>query len=170
MPGKTGKRDCPPVAGIRVGVAGQLSPSERAMFSVGLAFRDGLFPVQALIDSGADQSFIRTSLAHKLGLALKELDFPLVTKALNNIRISSITHVTEPVTLKVSGNHVETISFYAMDNTVDPLVLGLPWLCLHNPHVNWRDGYILAWSTRCHATCLSNAQLFLTPLPSRQGD
>ena len=69
MPGKTGKRDCPPVAGIRVGIAGQLSPSERAMFSVGLVFRDGLFPVQALIDSGADQSFIRTSLAQKLGLA-----------------------------------------------------------------------------------------------------
>ena len=136
------------------------------MFSVGLVFQDGLFPVQALIDSGADQSFIRTSLAHKLGLALKELDFPLVTKALNNIRISSITHVTEPVTLKVSGNHVETISFYAMDNTVDPLVLGLPWLRLHNPHVNWRDGSILAWSTRCHATCLSNAQLsFSHPFP-----
>lgn len=141
-----------------MGVAGQFSRFERVMFSVGLVFQDKSFPVQALMDSGADQSFIRTSLAQELGIPLIALNTPLVSKALNGTKFCSVTHVTEPVVLRVSGNHVETISFYAMDNSLDALVLGLPWLQLHNPHINWKNGSILTWSAHCHAACLSSAQ------------
>lgn len=142
-----------------MGVAGQFSRFERVMFSVSLVVQDKCFSVQALIDSGADQSFIRTTLAHELGISLIALDTPMVTKALNGTHFCSITYVTEPVILRVSGNHVETISFYAMDNSLDDLVLGLPWLQLHNPQVNWKNGSILTWSAHCHAACLASAHL-----------
>ena len=54
---------------------------------------------------------------------------------------------------------MQSISFFAMDNSHVSLVLGLPWLQLHNPHINWRDGSILSWRSHCMATCLSSAHL-----------
>ena len=38
-----------------------------------------------------------------------------------------------------------------------PLVLGRPWLNLHDPHISWSTGRILGWSKTCHATCLRSA-------------
>ena len=37
------------------------------------------------------------------------------------------------------------------------LVLGRPWLNLHNSHVSRSTGWILGWSEACHATCLRSA-------------
>ena len=154
------KRLCPPVvAGVRVGVVQRVPPVDRSVFSVNLLINNQLHSVKALVDSGADQNFIQTALARKLGVSLRELEPPLLTSVLNGTKLSPISQVSEPVILKFSGNHVESISFFAMDNSHVSLVLGLPWLQLHNPHINWRDGSILSWSSHCMATCLSSAHL-----------
>ena len=39
--------------------------------------------------------------------------------------------------------------------TQTPIVLGLPWLQLHSPHVDWASGQILAWGPSCFSSCLS---------------
>ncbi|XP_023208460.1 retrotransposon-like protein 1, partial [Xiphophorus maculatus] len=39
-----------------------------------------------------------------------------------------------------------------------PLVLGFPWLRRHNPHLNWVEERVDAWSRSCHATCLQSAR------------
>lgn len=38
-----------------------------------------------------------------------------------------------------------------------PIVLGLPWLRLHNPHIDWSSGMIRGWSPFCHSRCLRSA-------------
>lgn len=37
------------------------------------------------------------------------------------------------------------------------LVLGFPWLRLHNSHIEWSTGRIISWSSHCHAVCLQSA-------------
>ncbi len=74
-----------------------------------------------------------------------------------SMAFASITHSTGPLRLVTSGNHIETIHFLLTDTPVTPVVLGHPWLVLHNPHFNWSQNSILSWSEGCHAACLLSA-------------
>ncbi len=112
---------------------------------------------QALIDSGAEGNFLDSDLADRLRLPVIALSQPIAVHALNGLSLSSITHSTGPLRLVTSGNHIETIQFLLTDTPVTPVVLGHPWLVLHNPHFNWSQSSILSWSEGCHATCLLSA-------------
>lgn len=112
---------------------------------------------QALIDSGAEGNFLDSDLADRLRLPVIALSQPIAVHALSGLSLSSITHSTGPLRLVTSGNHIETIQFLLTDTPVTPVVLGHPWLVLHNPQFNWSQSSILSWSEGCHATCLLSA-------------
>lgn len=40
---------------------------------------------------------------------------------------------------------------------MSPVVIGLPWLEIHNPHIDWSTASIVNWSVFCHANCLRSA-------------
>lgn len=113
-------------------------------------------PLQALIDSGAEDNFIDRELATQLGLTLDLLEEPLTAYSLNGSVIAKVTNQTSTV-LVVSGNHREQIQCKIISAPSTPLVLGYPWLRIHNPHLDWAGGRILGWSPFCHANCLLSA-------------
>ncbi|KAM6924843.1 cadherin-like protein 26 [Xenentodon cancila] len=49
-----------------------------------------------------------------------------------------------PVLALVSGNHKELLSPYIISSPSNALVLGLPWLSLHNPHLDWSSHSVVA--------------------------
>ena len=98
------------------------------------------FPLEALIDSGAEESFLDHELIRELGIATRPLDPPRAASALNGRSLPRITRVTEPISLLVSGNHREYIQFLVFTCPDSPLVLGFPWLKLHNPQIYWANG------------------------------
>ena len=53
----------------------------------------------ALIDSGAEESFIDTALATLWRVPVTKLPCPLVVSALNGSCFAKVTHRTEPVSL-----------------------------------------------------------------------
>ena len=114
----------------------------------------------ALIDSGADESCLDARLVQELGIETVVLPNAIVAWALDGRRVAKITHKTVPVTLVLSGNHSESICFFVICAPRSPLVLGRPWLRLHNPRVDWLTGQVAEWSVDCHARCLRSA---LTP-------
>lgn len=59
--------------------------------------------------------------------------------------------VTVPVSLTISGNHQETISFSILCSTIAHIVLGHPWLVQHNPQINCLQG---TTNLSCHVQCL----------------
>lgn len=61
--------------------------------------------ISALIDSGADESFIDTALASQLDLPTVGLDQPLRASALDGRLLANVTHRTVPVCILLSGNH-----------------------------------------------------------------
>lgn len=116
--------------------------------------------MSALIDSGAEESFIDTNLVEQMQIPTEALPSPLKAQGLNGRHLGQVQHRTIPVTLVLAGNHHETVSLHLMNNSFSPIVLGLPWLRRHNPHIDWSLMKVLSWSPHCHADCLRSA---LTP-------
>jgi len=71
--------------------------------------------------------------------------------------MSPLTSTSGPLTLSVSGNHSETISFYILDSPLAPIVFGHPWLIKHYPKIDWQLRSVSEWSSKCHESCLVSA-------------
>ena len=106
----------------------------RPLLCATLLWQDQTSPLTILLDSGADESFINRELVHQLGID------------------------TVPVNLLVSGNHHESISLLVISSPLSPVILGYPWLKIHNPQIDWATGRVISWSTHCLSHCLRSAQ------------
>ena len=53
----------------------------------------------------------------------------------------------------MAKDHIESGSFDLFGPPSHPLLLGLPWLAKHNPHINWASREILGWSKNCLLIC-----------------
>ena len=134
-----------------------LSSRPRAQLHATLSWKDQTLEVLALIDSGADESFLDTRLVKQLGLPTEPLEEPQEASTLDGRLLARVTTRTCPVQLQLSGNHFEQISLFVIDSPFIPLVLGLSWLSIHNPHIDWTAGKIKNWSPTCLARCLRSA-------------
>lgn len=114
-------------------------------------------PLQVLVDSGADENFIDSDVVFQSNLPSEPLPEPKDIFSLDGRLLARVTHRTAPVSLLLSGNHHETISLYLIPSPLAPLVLGLPWLKLHNPHIDWTTLSIINWRLFCHSHCLHSA-------------
>ena len=145
------------------------SPNRISVPSCLLWGRDSL-PIQVLIDSGADDSFIDSDLAKQLDLPLEPLPVPKDVTALDGRLMTQVQFRTAPLTLIISGNHREDLQLFVIPSPHYPVVLGLPWLKLHNPQINWETAAITNWSIHCHSHCLRSAnpsskRPLVTPTP-----
>lgn len=129
----------------------------RTTFSVHLRWPGSAVSCQALIDSGAEGSFVDEAWAREQGIPLIELKDSTPVYALDGSILARVRCATVPVSLTVSGNHRETISFLIFHSPYTPIVLGHPWLVEHNPQINWSIGSILSWNLSCHMKCLVSA-------------
>ena len=149
-----------PTQGFRVSRLSTPQPftARGASFPVTLTWEGQSLTIPAFIDSGADESFIDLQFALKFGLPVSALQRPLPAFALNGHALGPVTHRTQPLTLTVSGDHVESIRPYVTHSPGTPFILGRPWLELHTPHVCWSSGRILSWSAACQVCCLQPAR------------
>lgn len=127
-------------------------PLTPAVLSIGPSH----IPVQVFIDSGADANFMDQRLATDLKVSLVPLHQPLLVHSLNDQLLHRITTKSQDCTLSID-NHSECLSFYIIQSSHHPLVLGTPWLIKHNPQLDWTLGWILQWGTPCLASCLRSA-------------
>lgn len=162
------KRACPPVVeGILVGDLSSNNFPPLLMLPVKLMIGTITHTLSALIDSGAEQNFIDASLAAKIHVPTEALLKPLRVSALSGQRLPDITHVTGPLTLVFSGNHSERSHFFVFKAPLTPLVLGYPWLQLHNRQIDWKKGKVLGWGLDCYMNCLQAASPPESPVEPR---
>ncbi len=161
------KRESSPVdRGVLVSVT-TFSPSHKARTSLTALLRWGgsTFSCAALVDSGAEGNFMDERWALDHGIPVLELNDPITIYALDGRILSRILRATAPVSLTISGNHQETISFFIFSSSLSPIILGHPWLTQHNPQFIWVDGTILSWGLSCHVKCLISAMPVVSSVP-----
>ena len=135
----------------------EISPSPSRLFlPVSLHFGASSHSVSAYLDSGAAGNFMDWEIASSMRLTLLPLTTPLVVSAIDGTVLPGgpIRFQTVPVKMSVGTLHQEWISFLVLPKASAPIVLGLPWLRLHSPHIDWTAGQILAWGPSCSTSCL----------------
>lgn len=88
------------------------SPKTRTTFAGVLRWAGCSFSCSALIDSVVEVNFIDETWALKHGIPLCDLKDPPIVFASNGRVLSKIHRATFPVSLTVSSNHQETITFF----------------------------------------------------------
>lgn len=145
----------------------QSSTSRKPLFQVRFLLSKTIHTLPALIDSGAEANIMDIELARQLGLETQRLPSPVPARALDGHLLGTVTSITAPISMTLSGNHHEEIRFHLLHSPDQPLLLGYPWLRRHNPHLDWTTGTIFEWGKDCHRTCLRSA---LRPSSSAPSD
>uniref|UniRef100_A0A8C9T6V6 Gypsy retrotransposon integrase-like protein 1 n=5 Tax=Scleropages formosus TaxID=113540 RepID=A0A8C9T6V6_SCLFO len=104
-----------------------------------------------MVDSGAAGNFMDHDMAASWGLPCARCPKPLAVKAIDGAPIGSgrVEQRTEPVTMQVGPLHKEQIWFYLIKSPDNPIILGYPWLCTHDPIISWSEGKLLSWGQQC---------------------
>ena len=125
----------------------------KLLLDVGVAMRcsQDYQTVPALLDSGANATFINTSVTEWLGLLLTPLETPICIFNVDGSRNSAgdITHTTT-ITMEYLGHREELIA-EVTNLGKNSLILGYTWLQKHNPTIDWQTGMIKF--TRCPRSC-----------------
>lgn len=108
----------------------------------------------ALIDTGCSGfAFIDETFANHHNFPFYPLNSPRTLQVIDGRTISSgiVTHVCL-LPLKIDSHH-ERATFFVTKLGNYPLVLGIPWLQLHDPSLRFKDNTILFNSDLCTTTC-----------------
>lgn len=111
---------------------------------------------RAMLDSGASCCFInpRFVAEHGLHSVMKKRSIRLRTIDNSDVKSGRITH---EVLLKVFvGDHEEKLVCDITDIGDDNVILGINWLRLHNPTIDWDRSTLKFTSNHCQQFCLSS--------------
>lgn len=119
----------------------------------------------ALLDSGAAGNFMSSDFALCNHIALIQCSSSLTVEAIDGRPLGSghIFSITQELLMQIHLFHTERIQFYILPTSNTPVILGLPWLRRHDPHVSWKEGQITQWNKSCYPECLS----LMSSLPVR---
>jgi hypothetical protein len=90
--------------------------------------------MKALVDSGAQESYVSTQAVLKARLRPLRKHTPYLLYMANGEE-TRITHKVTSVTLNIQ-KHQEKITFDVFGLATHDIILGLPWLRKHNPRID----------------------------------
>jgi len=110
--------------------------------------------VKVLLDSGTTGIFMDREMAKRHGFKMTKLERPLKVKNINRTE-NSRGNITHQVEVNVFyKNHVKRIRMDVCNLGKTEVILGMPWLQVHNPEINWEMEEVKI--TRCSPLCERN--------------
>ena len=133
------------------------------MLNSEIQFQGNTLEVVTMIDSGATGNFIDANYCSKLNIPTIKKKKPESVRAVDGTMLTSglITHQTQSILLRCgqhSPEHQEEIYFDLIDAPQFGIILGMPWLTLHNPIIKWIERKVLFSSDWCQKNCLASFQ------------
>ncbi|XP_010607408.1 retrotransposon-like protein 1 [Fukomys damarensis] len=112
--------------------------------------------VQALVDSGSEGNFMDENFAQEHYVELYEKPYPEEIHTVDGSLIGQepVWLYTEPLVC-MHQNHQESIEFDIIPSPNFSVVLGVNWLRLHSPDVDWIQGRCTFHSPYCLKNCFS---------------
>jgi len=112
--------------------------------------------VKALLDSGATGMFMDKRMVARHGFKLQKLERLIMVRNVDGTNNSegAITHQVE-CNVYYKG-YVERMRMDMCDLGKTEVILGILWLAVHNPEINWETGEVKM--TRCPPLCGGGSQ------------
>ena len=130
-----------------------INQDQELLMDVGIASKSREFQIiPALLDSGANATFIDKAVAYRLGLMLEALANPIHVFNVDGSRNSAgdVTHAAN-ITVDFLG-HREELRTEVTNLGKNSLILSYTWLKKHNPSIDWEKGTVKFH--RCPHSCL----------------
>ncbi|KAM7154709.1 retrotransposon-like protein 1 [Molossus nigricans] len=110
--------------------------------------------VQALVDSGASANFMDERFAQEHYVELYEKPYPQPIHTMDGSMIGNepVWLHTEPLVC-IHQNHQESIEFDIVPSPNFSVILGINWLRVHTPEVDWAHGRCTFHSPYCLKNC-----------------
>ncbi|KAL0177369.1 hypothetical protein M9458_026263, partial [Cirrhinus mrigala] len=114
-------------------------------------------PVSALIDSGSSGNFISTKCLRELHLPRhRHHQIYSVTTIQGKPLGRGVVRYSSPfITLQIGLFHHEDLRFLVLEDSTVDIILGRPWLQVHQPEIHWDPCDIIRWSQKCSTQCMS---------------
>jgi len=110
--------------------------------------------VKVLLDSGTTGIFMDREMAKRHGFKMTKLERPLKVKNVDRTE-NSRGNIMHQVEVNVFyKNHVKRIRMDVCNLGKTEVILGMPWLQVHNPEINWETGEVKIM--RCSPLCRRN--------------
>lgn len=116
--------------------------------------KKGPLAAPALVDSGANGiAFVDQSFAHDNDLPLEPLRKPRRLEVVDGRQsvAGRITHLVK-LPVEVQG-HKEILPCFVTKLSQQPIVLGIPWLQIHDADISWKDNTLTFASKYCRQNC-----------------
>ena len=110
-------------------------------------------PAYALIDSGAEGlGFIDHQWAAENNLKVKPTGHPITMYGFSGEFMNQVTHFAT-AGLRINDHSEKPMHFLISPLGHHPIILGMPWLKIHDPTIRWAAHTIKFDSDYCHANC-----------------
>ena len=111
----------------------------------------------ALVDSGASENFIDKAYAEASRIPMQQKATPRRVLTVDGSEVTGgpVTHNAQ-VHLKIN-HHKEDIRLHCITIGNAPVILGLPWLKLHDPVIGWKNHTVKFHSDHCAEKCLPSS-------------
>jgi len=111
----------------------------------------------ALVDSGASENFINKAYTEACRIPVQQKTTPrrVLTVIGNEVTGGPVTH--EVQIHLIINNHEEDIQLHCITIGNASIILGLPWLNLHDPVIGWKDHTMKFHSDHYAEKCLPSS-------------
>ncbi|CAJ0967564.1 unnamed protein product [Ranitomeya imitator] len=100
----------------------------------------------AFVDSGAALNLMDLEFARRCGFFLEPLQYPILLRGIDATPLAkNKPQYWTQLTMCMAPAHQEDIRFLVLHNLHDVVVLGLPWLQVHNPVLDWKSMSVSSW-------------------------
>ncbi|KAI2645968.1 Transposon Tf2-8 polyprotein [Labeo rohita] len=137
-------------------ILSDIEPANLTLLSATLYTSNRSLSVSALINSGSSGNFISMK-------CLKELQLPrhrhhqiysVTTIQGKPLGRGVVRHSSPFITLQIGPFHHEDLRFLVLEHSTIDIILGCPWLQVHQPEIRWDPCDIIHWSQKCSTHCL----------------
>ncbi len=110
---------------------------------------------QALIDSGAQKSFVDAAFIKKLSIPTTPLEHPVrLHMADGNPSLHGPVTDRATLHLTIADHHHEELPLHVTKLQTHAIILGIDWLQTHNPAINWKRHVVSFQDDFCNKNCL----------------